>query len=65
MDNPELPSLVFNATSTQANYSAIQGILGASPIQIQGKTYVVTISLSSKILIADITNPESPTFVSR
>ena len=64
MDNPELPSLVFNATSTQANYSAIQGILGASPIQIQGKTYVVTISLSSKILIADITNPESPTFVS-
>ena len=47
-----VPSLVFNATSTQANYSAIQGILGASPIQIQGKTYVVTISLSSKILIA-------------
>ena len=64
MDNPELPSLVFNATSTQANYSAIQGILGASPIQIQGKTYVVTISSSSKILIADITNPASPTVVS-
>ena len=64
MDNPELPSLVFNATSTQTNYSAIQGILGASPIQIQGKTYAVTISSSSKILIVDITNPESPTFVS-
>ena len=58
------PSLVFNATRTQTNYSAIQGILGASPIQIQGKTYVVTISSSSKILIADITNPESTTFVS-
>ena len=41
--NPVLPSLVF-ATRTQTNYSAIQGILGASPIQIQGKTYVVTIS---------------------
>ena len=64
MDNPESPSLVFNATRTQTNYSAIQGILGASPIQIQGKTYVVTISSSSKILIADITNPESTTFVS-
>ena len=35
MDNPESPSLVFNATRTQTNYSAIQGILGASPIQIQ------------------------------
>ena len=54
MDNPESPSLVFSATRTQTNYSAIQGILGASPIQIQGKTYVVTIS-QSKILIADIT----------
>ena len=64
MDNPESPILVFNATRTQTNYSAIQGILGASPIQIQDKTYVVTISLSSKILIADITNPESTTFVS-
>ena len=63
MDNPESPSLVFSATRTQTNYSAIQGILGASPIQIQGKTYVVTIS-QSKILIADITNPESTTFVS-
>ena len=57
MDNPESPSLVFNATSTQTNYAAIQNILGASPIQIQGKTYVVTISPSG-ILIADITNPE-------
>ena len=37
MDNPESPSLVFNTTSTHANYSAIQSILGASPIQIQGK----------------------------
>ena len=64
MNNPESPILVFNATRTQTNYSAIQGILGASPIQIQGKTYVVTISSSSKILIADITNPESTTFVS-
>ena len=64
MDNPESPSLVFNATSTHANYSAIQSILGASPIQIQGNTYVVTISASSKILIADITNPASPTVVS-
>ena len=63
MDNPESPSLVFNATSTQTNYSAIQGILGASPIQIQNNMYVVTIS-PSKILIADITNPESTTFVS-
>ena len=63
MDNPESPSLVFNATSTQTNYSAIQGIRGASPIQIQNNMYVVTISLS-KILIADITNPESTTFVS-
>ena len=63
MDNPESPSLVFNATSTQTNYAAIQNILGASPIQIQGKTYVVTISPSG-ILIADITNPESTTFVS-
>ena len=54
MNNPESPILVFNATRTQTNYSAIQGILGASPIQIQGKTYVVTISSSSKILIADI-----------
>ena len=63
MDNPESPSLVFNATSTHANYSAIQSILGASPIQIQGNTYVVTIS-PSKILIADITNPASPTVVS-
>ena len=62
MDNPESPSLVF-ATSTQTNYSAIQGILGASPIQIQNNMYVVTIS-PSKILIADITNPESTTFVS-
>ena len=64
MDNPESPSLVFNATSTQTNYSAIQGIRGASPIQIQNNMYVVTISLTSKILIADITNPESTTFVS-
>ena len=63
MDNPESPSLVFNTTSTHANYSAIQSILGASPIQIQGNTYVVTIS-PSKILIADITNPASPTVVS-
>ena len=63
MDNPESPSLVFNATSTQTSYAAIQNILGASPIQIQGKTYVVTISPSG-ILIADITNPESTTFVS-
>ena len=47
-----------------ANYSAIHSILGASPIQIQGNTYVVTISASSKILIADITNPASPTVVS-
>ena len=64
MDNPESPSIVFNTTSTHANYSAIHSILGASPIQIQGKTYVVTISASSKILIADITNPASPTVVS-
>ena len=54
MDNPESPSIVFNTTSTHANYSAIHSILGASPIQIQGNTYVVTISASSKILIADI-----------
>ena len=64
MDNPESPSIAFNTTSTHANYSAIQSILGASPIQIQGNTYVVTISASSKILIADITNPASPTVVS-
>ena len=63
MDNPESPSLVFNATSTQTSYAAIQNILGASPIQIQNNMYVVTIS-QSKILIADITNPESTTFVS-
>ena len=36
--------------------------LVASPIQIQNNMYVVTISaLTSKILIADITNPESTT----
>ena len=65
IDNPSSPDLVFNATSTQQNYSAINGIVGTSAIQIQGNTYAVTISaLSSKILIADITNPESTTFVS-
>ena len=56
---------MFNATSTQQNYSAINGIVGTSAIQIQGNTYAVTISaFSSKILIADITNPASPIVVS-
>ena len=65
IDDPSSPDLVFNATSTKQNYSAISGIVGVSPIQIQGKTYAVTISaFSSKILIVDITNPESPIFVS-
>ena len=64
MDDPISPDLVFNATSTKQNYSAISGIVGVSPIQIQDKTYAVTISaFSSKILIVDITNPESPIFV--
>ena len=65
IDNPSSPDLVFNATSTQQNYSAINGIVGTSAIQIQGNTYAVTISaLTPKILIADITNPASPIVVS-
>ena len=59
IDDPSSPDLVFNATSTKQNYSAINGIVGVSPIQIQDKTYAVTISaFSSKILIVDITNPD-------
>ena len=65
MTNPKSPSLVFNATRTNQNYSAIDGIVGTSAIQIQGNTYAVTISaLTPKILIADITNPASPIVVS-
>ena len=65
IDDPSSPDLVFNATSTQQNYSAINGIVGTSAIQIQGNTYAVTISaLTPKILIADITNPASPIVVS-